>query len=287
MINSFFKFICKYTGFSFLQKLFVKNFYCVRNVNQLKREVRIVVSISCAEENFDNFEYTLYSIFNQSVSPDNVVLWISNQYELSELPYSITKFVKNGLDIRFVDDKDSYTKIIYALKEFRDCIIVIADDNIFYPRNWLSKLYHSYITNPDDIHVHSALIAADKKGSLCPYKEWRKHALSKSASYKNFPVCECGVLYPPNCFVKDVLREDIYKNKANTGWEIWSWVMSVVSGRKIRVVMNNIKHFQTTNLINSYKKYSKLIKNSMLTDEQLRILYEYYGKNLCHKLAEK
>ena len=55
----------------------------------------------------------------------------------------ITQFIKNGLEIRFVKDIGSYTKAIYAFKEFSESIIVTADDDIFYPKDWLKKLYLS------------------------------------------------------------------------------------------------------------------------------------------------
>ena len=114
MHKMLFSFIKHYKCFNFLYRLMLINMY-IPELNQIKRSIPIVVSLSSDEDSFDNLEYTLYSLFNQKVSPDKVVLWLSNEYELSELPYSITKFVKKGLDIRFVEDKESYTNIIYAL----------------------------------------------------------------------------------------------------------------------------------------------------------------------------
>ena len=280
-------FICRYRIYSPVMRLILPFITYVPDINQLKRETKIVVSLSAEEESFDSLEYTLYSIFNQKVKPDNIVLWISDKYELSDLPYSVTKFVKNGLDIRFVEDKASYTKIIYALNEFKDSIIVTADENIYYPKSWLSKLYMSYILNPNDIHVHTAAIMSERPDKTAPLCEWNKFANTEKAGYKYFPVQTGGVLYPPNCFAGEVSREDIYKKKINTTWDIWSWVMALLADRKIRIVKNHICRFVSTNIIISYKKYDNIIKTQKSANEQLALLFRLYGNNINRKLNQK
>ena len=287
MFKNLLGFIYRYRVYNPLMRIVLPFIAYVPDVNQLKRETKIVVSLSAEEESFDNLEYTLYSIFNQKVKPDNILLWVSNEYELSDLPYSVTKFVKSGLDIRFVEYKASYTKIIYALNEFKDCIIVTADENIYYPKNWLGKLYLSYISNPNDIHVHSAVKISEKQDKTTPVCEWNKFVNTEKASYKYFPVQTGGVLYPPNCFTREVSREDVYKKKINTTWDIWSWVMVLLSDRKIRIVKNHISKFVSTNIILSFKKYNDIIKKQKTSNEELVKLFGLYGNNISRKLNQK
>lgn len=287
MFKNFLKFISLYKIYNPFVRLILPFISSVPYINQLKRDTEIVVSLSAEEENFDTLEYTLYSIFNQKIKPDNVVLWISNKYELTDLPYSVTKYVKNGLDIRFVDDKKSFTKIIYALKEFRNCIIVTADENIYYPKQWLSKLYLSYISSPKDIHVHSARIVAENNLKPAPQRVWKNPAKAEKADFVYFPVSTGGVLYPPECFVREVAREDIYGKKVNTSWEIWSWVMALVSDRKIRLVKNHINRFAVVDGLSAFKTYTNRVKNRPHADEELAKLFEYYGNNLTRKIAQK
>lgn len=283
MLKTLFSFLCHYRILNPFFRFILSNKTDIPELNQIKRGIPIVVSLCCEEDNFDKLHYTLYSLFNQKVSPDKVVLWLSNRYELSELPYSITKFIKGGLDIRFVEDAGLYTKIIYALREFKDSIIVTADENIYYPKNWLLKLYHSYISNPDDIQAHSVFEVVCDKNRIYSVKDWKKFSHKETSGFKSFPVTADGVLYPPNCFIKDILREDIYKKKADAPWDIWSWVIAVVSGRKVRLVKSHIRTFSTACLINGYKKYSA-INNPEQTDKILSHLLEYYGKNVYSNL---
>ena len=280
MLDNFLNFIYHYKIFNPIMRIILPHISQISYLNQFKREKNIVVSISAEEESFDNLEYTLYSVFNQRVLPDNVILWISDEYELSDLPYTVTKFIKYGLDVRFVKNLDSYTKITYALKEYKNSVIVTADENIYYPKSWLSKLYLSYISNPNCIHVHTARGVTLKSGRAVPDIEWTKYISTENASYKYFPETTGGILYPPGCFIKDVLREDIYKNKVNTSWEVWSWVMSLVSGRKICIVKNHINRFSTTNIRSSFRKYKNIINQQKMIDAELAKLFSYYGNNI-------
>jgi len=257
-------------------------------INEYGREIPIVVSLTSYDERFDDLELSLYSLLTQSVKPDKLILWLSDEYDLSTLPYTITKFIKNGLEIRFVKDVGSYTKIIYALKEFPQAIIVTADDDVIYSKTWLEKLYMSYIANPNDIQVHRAHRVLIKNGKIAPYKEWQKHIEEENARYDNFLTGVGGVLYPPNCFVKEVLREDIFLQNSSKADDIWLWIMALISGRKIRVVKNHINTLTCTNifrqLISKKEKTLYSYNKNGGNDEQMQNLMKYYEQNVLNKL---
>ncbi len=250
-------------------------------VNQCKREIPIIVSLTSYEERFRDLPITIYSLLNQKLKPDRIILWLDEKHNLTTLPYEITQFIKNGLEIRFVKDIKSYTKVIYAFKEFSSAIIVTADDDIYYPTKWLKKLYHSYVSNQKDIHVHRA----HKVNLNLPYEKWEKEVNKENASYDNFLTGVGGVLYPPNCFTKEVLREDIFLKNAPNADDIWFWIMALVHGRKIRVVKNHIRTLICTNIFRQlFEKtlYSQNRKGG--NDEQLANLMKFYGQNVKSKL---
>ena len=145
-------------------------------------------------------------MLNQELKPDRIILWLDDKHNIVDLPYKISRFIKHGLEIQFVKDIGSYTKVIYAFKEFKDSIIVTADDDIYYSKDWLKKLYLSYIAHPEDIQVHRA----HRANLELPYEKWEKHVLEESARFDNFLTGVGGVLYPPNCFSREVLREDMF-----------------------------------------------------------------------------
>ena len=256
--------------------------------NENKREIPIIVSLTSYEERFSDLELSLYSILTQTIKPDKIILWLSDEYTLSDLPYSITKYVKNGVEIRFVKDIGSYTKIIYALKEFSNKIIVTADDDIIYQKDWLEKLYISYITNPNDIHVHRAHRVAVENNLILPYEKWDKHIEKESAEFNNFLTGVGGVLYPPNCFKKEVFRKDIFMSFAPDADDVWLWFMALISNRKIRVVKNHIKTLTCTNIFRhfSFAKYRRLYSKNKKggNDKQITNLMKYYKQNVLNKL---
>lgn len=255
-------------------------------VNELKRKIPVIVSLTSYKERFNDLELSLYSLLTQSVKPDRIILWLSEDCELTELPYKITKYVKNGLELRFVKDIGSYTKIIYALKEFSNSIIVTADDDVIYPKDWLKGLYMSYISNPDDIQVHRAHRVEIKDGVIQPYRNWEKHIVTEDARYTNFLTGVGGVLYPPMCFKNEVFREDIFLKKAPNADDIWLWIMALLSDRKIRVVKNHIETLCVTNILRHLQMKDDRLYSANINknDGKLENLLQLYKQNIFNKL---
>lgn len=263
----------------------------IKCVNSLKREVPIIISITSYEERFDDLEIALYSLMNQTTMPDRIILWLSDKYDLANLPYSVTRYIKNGLEIRFVKDIGPYTKNIYALKKFRSAVVVTADDDVYYPEDWLEKLYHSYATHPDDIQVHRAHRVKLKNNhnniELYPYEKWKKHVSEESARYDNFLTGVGGVLYPPKCFINEVYRDDVFLVSAPFADDVWMWFMALISDRKIRVVKNHISKLTCANILRHFvlKNKSLYSKNKYgRNDEQINALMKYYGQNILLKI---
>ena len=257
-----------------------------QGVNKIKREKPIIVSLTSYRERFSDLPKTIYSLLKQNIKPDKIILWLDEECEdLAYLPYEITQFIKNGLEIRFVKDIGSYTKVIYAFKEFGDSIIVTADDDIYYPKDWLNKLYLSYVSQPEDIHVHRAHRVIIENNQIIPYEKWEKHVNEESARFDNFITGVGGVLYPPNCFGKEVLRKDIFLKEAPYADDIWFWIMALVYNRKIRVINNHIKTLITTNLFRQL--FMKTLYNQNRkgeNDRQLNNLIKYYKQNIFSKI---
>ena len=257
-------------------------------VVEAKREVPIIVSLTSFEERFDDLVISLYSLLNQTVKPDRIILWLSDNFKsLNDIPYDITRFIKNGLEIRFVKDIGSYTKAIYAFKEFKNSIIVTADDDIYYPKDWLAKLYYSYIANPKDISVHRAHRVKIEESQIAPYETWTKQIEEENARFDNFLTGVGGVLYPPNCFSKEVLRDDIFLTKCQYADDIWFWVMALVHNRKIRVVKNHQANLYCTNIFRQIFENQRTlyrINSRGQNDKQLENLLKLYKQNVYPKL---
>lgn len=257
-----------------------------KGVNDVKREKPVIVSLTSYEDRFADLSKTIYSLLNQTLRPDRIILWLDERGDdLTTLPYEITRFIKNGLEIRFVKDIGPYTKVVYAFKEFYESIIVTADDDIYYPKNWLKYLYLSYVSNQDDIHCHRAHRVGLKYGKILPYENWGKQVEEESARYDNFLTGAGGVLYPPKCFSNEVLREDVFLEYAPSADDIWLWVMALVHGKKIRVVKNHYKTLISTNLFRQiFGKTLYSVNKDGQNDIQLNNLMKFYSNNILSRL---
>ncbi len=215
-----------------------------RGVKKSKRKPRIIVSLTSIPERMYDVHYTLYSLLNQQVKPDKVILWLSeDDFPNGEidLPKEVLKLKNNGLSIRFCEDLRSFKKIIPVLKTYPNDIIVTADDDIYYPSNWLKLLYEDYRRNENDIIAHRVRkIEINDKGEIDDYNNWSLNENPNDYSYLNLPTGAGGVLYPPNCFYKDVLDDKIFKSRCRYSDDIWLWAMAVLNHKKIKTPKNKL-----------------------------------------------
>ncbi|MFG6139551.1 hypothetical protein [Halomonas sp. B23F22_10] len=116
----------------------------------------ITVNLTTTSQRLDFCRISLTSILLQSRLPDRINLWISKEPYLrdtgiadseavDQLLESLPEVGKGYVSIRWVPNTGPYRKLIPMLREAtRDDVIVTADDDIFYGRDWLSGLLAAY-----------------------------------------------------------------------------------------------------------------------------------------------
>lgn len=272
----------KIFNYKFHTKVFLNPFINFQKknlgVNKDGRDLPVIISLTSYQDRFKCLPKTLYSLFNQDLKADRVILWVDKN---SIIPKCVKSFEKYGLEIKYVEDIRSYTKIIYALEKYSSTsVIVTADDDIYYPKNWLELLYQSYLEHPEDIHVHRAHRVLYDNGKILPYESWLKHVKEESARFDNFITGVGGALYPPNCFGKEVLNREVFLKNSPTADDVWLWVMSLYYKRKVRVVKNHIKTLTCTDLFLQLGFGKTLYAENKLgnNDKQLKNLLEIYNE---------
>jgi len=252
-----------------------------------EKNQKLIVSLTSFPERIPDIFFNLYSLLNQTIQPDMLVLWLAEEQfpnKEKDLPKRLLDLQKYGLTIKWCKDIKSYKKLIFSLKEFPNDIIVTADDDIYYPENWLELLYNSYLNEPKYIHCHRAhKVTFNKNKELASYNEWQKCITTDNVSYLNFFTGAGGILYPPNSLYKDTLNEELFMALCPTADDIWFWAMAVLNNTKIRVVQENINNFifinpelefRMTDAISLYK--INLIEN----DRQLKKVFDHYEAKL-------
>ena len=179
------------------------------------------------------------SILAGSVLPDKVVLYLTfSDFGEAGIPKVLLELTQNNpiFEIRNHEpDLHSYQKLIPALKDFPEAVIVTVDDDVAYHRHLLRDLLRVHREMPDAIIAHRVRrIILD-----APYHEWKRykwyHFLKKRihAGYKNLQTGVGGVLYPPHSLKEDMLDVELYSKIAPTTDDIWFWAAAVANKRKI------------------------------------------------------
>ena len=218
-----------------------------KGTSDKKRNPRIIVSLTSYPKRINTIKFTLFSLFNQSLKPDKIVLWLANENfpnRENDIPKDVLKFKKFGLEIDWCDDIKSFKKLIPSLKKYPNDLIVTVDDDIYLDKDWLKKLYEEYLKNPECIICHrTKCIIGNKKGdyiiSIKPYNEWPLSTHEQKPSYINFITGGAGALYPPNSLDNDIFNKELFMKLCSTSDDIWFYCMALKKGTKIKCIPNN------------------------------------------------
>lgn len=216
---------------------------------------RLIVSLTSFPARIKAVSYTIESILAQTKKPNLVVLWLGyDQFPGKEkdLPKRLLRLTQYGLTIKWCKDIRSYTKLIPSLEAYPDDIIVTTDDDVWYPPVWLEKLYNSYLKNPEFIHAHRCLKVIANNGKIQKYKNWGfQNYAPQQPSYCWHITGTGGVLYPPNCFHKDICNREKFLTMAPTVDDIWFWAMAILNQTRFKIVEGNIFDFEGVFIVNN------------------------------------
>jgi hypothetical protein len=249
----------------------------------------LTVSLTSFPERINEIKYTVFSLLDQSILPEKIILWLAeNQFPNKEndLPKELLAFKRFGFDIQWCEDIRSYKKLIPSLEKYPECYIATADDDIYYKKRWLQKLWECHLKYPGDIICHIAnKIKFDSDGSIMPYTKWKYNIKSKNASYLFFQLGAGGVLYHKKNLFPDIFNKDLFFKLAPYADDVWFYFMAVLKNTKIRVVKhpcNKVRYvnpYREYNLEKGYKLTTVNIENNQ-NDVQFKNVMRYYNTNL-------
>lgn len=203
------------------------------------RKQQVIVSLTSFPAAIPYAAQAVQSILNGSVLPDKVVLYLTfSQFDEKGIPQELRKLAKENprFEIRdYPKDIRSYRKLIPALKDFPDAVIVTIDDDVAYHRNMLRDLLRLHEEIPQAVLAHRAKHMKPDK----PYRQWSKyrwyHFLTKRihSGYKNIQTGVGGVLYPPKSLNAEMLNVDLFTEIAPTTDDIWFWAAGVANGTPV------------------------------------------------------
>ena len=206
------------------------------------KQQQIIVSLTSFPAVIPFAIQSIQSILNGSVLPDKIVLYLTaSQFPNDVISAELQELEdKNSIfEVRFYEENiRSYTKLVPALKDFPNDIIVTIDDDILYDKSMLKGLLQLHEKYPHAIIGHR--VRHLKPG--LPYRKWKRYKehryILKSLRpiFGNVQTGVGGVLYPPNSLKAEMLDSKIFMEMAPSVDDIWFWAAAVANGTKIAPV---------------------------------------------------
>lgn len=173
----------------------------MREKGPITGDAPVVVSMTTYGDRIKHVHYTIQTIANGSSKPKRIILWIghADKHLMTE---ELRDLVTRGLEVRYTTDYGPHTKYYpycrSAVASPHDELqLVIADDDMLYPTDWLSALIDSAASEPLPVIVaHRAHRMKVENGVVFPYVEWWWEGGTASPSYANVATGVSGVLYP-------------------------------------------------------------------------------------------
>ncbi len=202
----------------------------------MNKKERVIVSLTSIPGAIPYAVQAIESILNGSMRPDKIVLYLdSEKFPDQIIPPELSELQARNpiVDIRFdPTEMRSYKKLIPALRDFPNDVIVTVDDDIYYPPHTLRHLLRLHQRLPDAILAHRVR----KVKPDAPYQQWKKYKwhdfvfkkihLSRLAMQTGVG----GVLYPPHSLDETMLDPELFMSMAPTNDDIWFWAAAVSKG---------------------------------------------------------
>ncbi|MDR2693205.1 MAG: hypothetical protein LBB74_03210 [Chitinispirillales bacterium] len=249
----------------------------------------LVVSLTSFPQRIAEVKYAVYSLLTQTVRPEKIILWLAeSQFPDKEpdLPDELPALKKYGFDICWCEDLRSYKKLIPALERFPNHFIATADDDIYYNKKWLARLWESHLKNPDCVICHAAkTVEFGADGAVIPFTEWKRNTKDGRRPRLNVQLGAGGVLYHKKYLHEDVCRKELFTRLAPYADDLWFYFMALLRGTPVRVAENSCAGVK---YVNPYREYGFEDGYTLLTDNvnnggndrQFKNLIEHYKSGL-------
>lgn len=213
----------------------------------------LIVSLTTHPPRIHDVHLTIESILSQQISGFEVHLYISRKDMdvIGRLPATLQRQAGRGVKIIInAEDYRSYDKLVHALKAHPEATIVTADDDVIYPRDWLSRLLEGSGQYPDCIICHRGHLLRESSpgsGRIC-YKTSRAciKAPINAPLFNLMPTGNGGVLYPPGSLDPMAVDPTAFQALAPNADDIWFKMASLKQGtRCFRINPYNIDFLPT------------------------------------------
>lgn len=194
----------------------------------------VIVSLTTTSKRLELLRISLLSLINQSVMPDCIWVWVSKEGYLSDegIPdvaklerefVDITSATEVRVEFRVTENTGPYRKLLPALRACGESDLLIpADDDIFYGKQWLSLLLGAYRSHGRlPVAGRARSVVKTKWGALKGYMTWPLIREPSRVSENVLITFGAGAVLKRSFFVEGFAENDSFKELAPTADDIW------------------------------------------------------------------
>lgn len=225
-----------------------------------------IISFTTIPNRINRIKPMVDSLLNQTIKPDEIVLWVAENYKRVEGEnIEIPNFLKySGIRIEVCEDKGPFTKLFYSLKEEwlnKENIIITVDDDVTYPPKWFENLINASIENPNSSIGYRG---RELMGNKLNYNSSKLYLGSPSLIPKKVDIITgtWGALYKPKFFNEDIFNHKLIDSNFFVD-DIWI-TGNLVKNNIERIIIKNvgIKPIIGVSNIDSLWSLNKLSNNN-------------------------
>lgn len=203
-----------------------------------------VVSLTTHGKRIAKVYIAIESIARGSIRPSRLILWIDDEALLNNLPISIRRLQKRGLEVRRSKNYGPHKKYYSYVESHEgfDTPLVTADDDFIYPRYWLKKLIEANQEYPETVNSFWAHEIAMNETGIANYAEW-KQCNNTRPRFRNSIHSGIGTIYPPSFLMVLKQAGTAFEACCPKADDIWLHVQALRSGYRVRMILPRLPYF--------------------------------------------
>jgi hypothetical protein len=234
-----------------------------------------VVSLTTYGKRAYGVYLAIESIARGNALPSRLILWVDDAAFFANLPATLLRLKRRGLEIRFCKNYGPHKKY-YPYVESQDTFtgpLATADDDVIYPRSWLAGLLAAQRQFPGCVNCYRARVMTLHEGKIAAYRDWPLCA-STAPSFRTVATGVSGVIYP-RALLEDLKSAGTaFESRCPKADDLWLHVQAIRAGFHIRQIQPEPIHFP---MIPGTQETSLYAENCALddgNDRQLAVTYE-------------
>lgn len=250
-------------------------------IDNSRRLENLIVSFTSFPPRIDKVWMVVECLKRQTVLPNKILLWLSKeQFPTNEsIPQSLWNRVDDLFEIRMVDgDLKSHKKYYYSVQQYPDKLILLIDDDIFYPATMIEEMMKAHSLYPDAIICrYGYQMTYSEDYVLKKYKEWKVIP----SSYKGrdfFFGSGGGTLIQPRKMYKDIAKKELFLKLTPTADDVWLNSMAHIN--KVEIIKLPMGLVCPILQKSNNKTLSSGNRDGGQNDIQISNVVLYYQKNI-------